>query len=321
MGPPPSGATGRTSASGRDASDGAERAWTVVSTRAVQAPAAVGGPGASAVPGASAAPAAPGRTRRTSRARVRARGTRPRLSRPGGPPARPCHDRGRAEPIGPVATSTVSVGLDLVTRLSIASTFNDAADWAAGYGYWAVLLVVAGDGVFPVLPGETAIITAAVLAADGRLNIVLVILAGAVGAFLGDSCAYWIGRAGGAHPPIPGKARRQGAHRGGQRMVARQGPALVFVGRFLPGLRLAVNLSCGAGGMGYFRFAFFDALGAIVWSAQAALLGYFAGKAFADQLWLALLIALGVAALVGGAVALRERRRMRQEREAPESSG
>jgi membrane protein DedA with SNARE-associated domain len=216
----------------------------------------------------------------------------------------------------------VSAGLELLMPLSIASAFNSAADWAAGYGYWAVLLVVAGDGVFPVLPGETAIITAAVLAADGRLNIVLVILAGGIGAFVGDNCAYWVGRAGGEHirrflARFAGKERIEAA----ERMVARQGPALVFVGRFLPGIRLAVNLSCGAGGMTWPRFAFFDALGTIVWSAQAALLGYFAGKAFADQLWLALLIALGVAALVGGVVALRERKHMQRERETPDSAG
>ena len=48
-----------------------------------------------------------------------------------------------------------------------------------------MLLVVAGDGVFPVLPGETAIVAAAVLAADGTLSLPLVILAGAVGAVIG----------------------------------------------------------------------------------------------------------------------------------------
>ena len=56
---------------------------------------------------------------------------------------------------------------------------------------------MAGDGIFPVLPGETAIVAAAVLAANGDLSLPLVILAGAAGAVLGDSCAYWIGRGGG----------------------------------------------------------------------------------------------------------------------------
>src|SRR5262245_36037959 len=194
--------------------------------------------------------------------------------------------------------------------LAITDVFDAAAEWAGRYGYWAIMLVVAGDGVFPVLPGETAIITGAVLAADGRLNVFLVVLFGALGAVIGDSAAYWIGRAGGASirrffSRLAGAERVEAA----ERMVQRRGPALVFVGRFLPGLRLAVNVSAGAGNMAYPRFLLFDSLGALVWSAQATLLGYFTGRAFADQLWLALLIALGVAALVGAAIALLERRR------------
>ncbi|MEW6583521.1 MAG: hypothetical protein AB1416_12265, partial [Actinomycetota bacterium] len=89
-----------------------------------------------------------------------------------------------------------------MTRLALAALpaagglgFADGvADWAASVGYIAVFLIVAGDGVMPILPGETAIISAAVLAADGRLNIAGIIIAGAIGAVAGDSSAFWIGR-------------------------------------------------------------------------------------------------------------------------------
>jgi membrane protein DedA with SNARE-associated domain len=209
------------------------------------------------------------------------------------------------------------MAIALAQGASIFESISDFAEDAAGYGYWAVLLVVAGDGVFPVLPGETAIVAAAVLAADGSLSLPLVILAGAAGAVIGDSAAYWVGRAGGG--PIKrfitrfaGDERLEAA----ERMVQRQGPALVFVGRFLPGIRIAINLSCGAGQMAYPRFLFFDLLGGIVWAAQAALLGYFAGKAFADQLWVAFVVAFGVTLVVGGFVAMKERQRVKRERAA-----
>ena len=157
-------------------------------------------------------------------------------------------------------------------------------------------------------------VAAAVLASDGSLNILLVILAGAVGAVIGDSSAYWIGRAGGPHikrtvTRWAGQERLDAA----ERMVARQGAPLVVVGRFLPGIRIAINLSCGAGQMAYPRFLIFDSIGAIIWSAQAALLGYFAGKAFADQLWVAFVVAFAVTALVGGVIAVRERKRVKRE--------
>jgi len=202
----------------------------------------------------------------------------------------------------------------------VISSFSEVAEDAAGVGYWAVLLVVAGDGVFPALPGETAIVAAAVLAADGALNLPLVILAATAGAMIGDSSAYWIGRGGGG-PIKRFVTRLAGAERleAAERMVHRQGPALVFVGRFLPGIRIAINLSCGAGQMAYGRFFLFDTLGAIVWSSQAALLGYFAGKAFADQIWVAFVVAFAVMALVGGFLGLKERARVRRERAAAEA--
>jgi membrane protein DedA with SNARE-associated domain len=209
------------------------------------------------------------------------------------------------------------IHLALAQSLSILDAFASVAEGAADYGYWAVLLVVAGDGVFPVLPGETAIVAAAVLAADGSLSLPLVILAGAVGAVIGDSCAFAIGRAGGG-PITRSVSRVAGADRleAAERMVKRQGPALVVVGRFLPGIRIAINLSCGAGQMDYRRFLAFDAVGATLWAGQAALLGYFAGKAFADQLWVAFVVAFGVTGIVAGFVTVKEKRRMKKENAA-----
>lgn len=198
--------------------------------------------------------------------------------------------------------------------LSVFDAFTSIADGAAEYGYWAVLLVVAGDGIFPLLPGETAIVAAAVLAADGVLSLPLVILAGAVGAVLGDSCAFAVGRAGGG-PIKRFVSRFAGPDRleAAERMVKRQGAALVLVGRFLPGIRIAINMSCGAGQMAYRRFLLFDSIGALFWSTQAALLGYFAGKAFADQLWVAFVVAFAVTGLVAAFVTVKERRRVRRE--------
>jgi len=204
-----------------------------------------------------------------------------------------------------------------IAAASILDNFNEVADWAARVGYWAVALVVAGDGVFPALPGETAIVAAAVLAAQGRLSLPLVILAGAVGAVIGDTAAYWAGRGGGG--PIRRTVARlagEGRLEAAERMVQRQGPALVVAGRFLPGLRIGINMSCGAGQMRYPRFLLFDAMGAVVWSTQAALIGFFAGKAFADRIWVAFVVAFAVTAAVSSFVALKERQRIRRERAA-----
>ena len=193
------------------------------------------------------------------------------------------------------------------------NVFHDLANWAADYGWIAVLLIVAGDGVFPLFPGESAIIFAAVAASQGKLSLLSVILAGAIGAMIGDNIAYFIGRAGGDRirhflARLAGRERMLAA----EGMVQRRGPALVFAGRFLPGIRIAINLSCGAGELAYRRFFLFDALGAIVWSAQAALLGFIFGQQFADRPWIGLLIALGVAGAIAFALAHQEKRSVRR---------
>ncbi len=211
----------------------------------------------------------------------------------------------------------MSLATTLISITGVIGFFSGLADTAARWGYWAVGLVVAGDGVFPFFPGETAIVAAAVLAAEGTLSLWLVILAGWLGAVVGDSTAYWIGRRG--QGPIRRTVTRwagQGTLHAAERMVQRQGPALVFIGRFLPGLRIAVNLSCGAGQMKYPRFLFFNSMGALVWSAQAALLGFFAGKAFANQPWVAFAVAFAMTILVAALIGVRERRRIRRERAA-----
>lgn len=192
--------------------------------------------------------------------------------------------------------------------------FQSIGDWAADYGYMAIFLVVAGDGIFPILPGETSIIAGAVFAAEGDLTLWGVIVIGAIGAVVGDSLAYWIGR-GGATGIRRAVTRMAGQHRthSAERLVQRHGPALVFTGRFLPGIRIGINMACGAGRMSYPRFLLFDAAGAICWSVQAALIGYFAGKAFANQVWVALVVALGVAAIVALIVIARERRMIARE--------
>lgn len=194
--------------------------------------------------------------------------------------------------------------------------FDRLTEWATDHGYLAIVGIVAGDGVFPLFPGETVIVTGGTLAATGNLSLLGVILAGMIGAIIGDSSAYWLGRAGG-EPIRRFFARLAGHDRvlAAERMVARRGAALVFVGRFLPGVRLAINLSCGAGQMDYKRFIIFDSLGALLWSTQAAALGYVFGKSFEDRPWIGLLIALGVALVVAAIVAVRERKHIQHEKE------
>lgn len=192
---------------------------------------------------------------------------------------------------------------------------GDPEALVASLGYLAVFLLVAGDGVVPIFPGETSIVVAAVFAANGDLNIWLVIVAGALGAVAGDSIAFWIGRGGG--PWMRAKASRMvGEDRVAvaEHMVHRQGDILVFTQRFITILRLAINIVLGAGAIAYKRYLAIDTAAAFVWAAQGALIGYVSGKLFPGETWLAVVVALVIAGILIGVIVLRERRRIVRER-------
>jgi membrane protein DedA with SNARE-associated domain len=170
---------------------------------------------------------------------------------------------------------------------------SDASAWA----YAVVTVFALLDAVLPVVPSETAVITAGVVAAGGDLSLPAVIAAAAVGAFLGDNLAYGIGRRYGARASDRffhgDKAQRRIAWAKAQ--LDERGGELVAVARFIPGGRTAVTLTAGLTHFPWRRFAFFDAVAAIIWAGYAALLGYFGGHAFEHEAWKGLLLALGIA--------------------------
>jgi membrane-associated protein len=65
---------------------------------------------------------------------------------------------------------------------------------ASPWTYAVILAVAALDAVLPLVPSETAVISAGVLAGAGDLNLGFVIAAEAAGAYSGDTSAYWLGR-------------------------------------------------------------------------------------------------------------------------------
>ena len=196
---------------------------------------------------------------------------------------------------------------------------------ASGWAYAIVFAFALLDALLPVVPSETAVITAGVVAATGQLSLPLILAAGASGAFAGDNVAYAIGRRFGPYA----KGRYFQGDKGrrtiqwSERQLAERGGELIVVARFIPGGRTAVTLTAGAARYPWSRFAIFDAVAGLVWASYAALLGYFGGKAFEHAPWVGLLLALAIAFAVTGAVELgrryaRRHRRSRQPDEPPQ---
>jgi membrane-associated protein len=181
--------------------------------------------------------------------------------------------------------------------------FTHLVDQASGWAYLVVLLLAVVDALLPVVPSETAVITAGVVASSGKLSLPIVLVVAAAGAFLGDNLAYGLGHRYGARVRSRffhgEKADRRISW--ATRQLDSRGGELIAVGRFIPGGRTAISLTAGLTHFRWRRFAAFDAGAAVIWAAYAGLLGYFGGRAFEDEPWKGLLLALGIAFAVGAA--------------------
>jgi membrane protein DedA with SNARE-associated domain len=170
------------------------------------------------------------------------------------------------------------------------------------YGLWFLFGIVCLESAGLWLPGETALIAAAVLAAKGHLPIEGVIAVAAVAAIIGDNIGYWIGREA-ARPLIYRFARlRRYAERvlpPAERFFKRHGGKAVFLARFFGGLRVTGAWMAGITRMDWWRFLVWNAAGGIVWAFAVGLLAYYAGKAAADAL-----ARYGVYAAIAGGILL-----------------
>jgi membrane protein DedA with SNARE-associated domain len=184
----------------------------------------------------------------------------------------------------------------------------------ATYGYWAVFLLVGAESLGVPVPGETALVTAAIYAGDThRLSPWIIFLVASAGAIIGDNIGFWIGDKGG-YPLI----RRYG-HRvridERKLKIARYlfdtyGGKVVFFGRFVSILRTYAAFMAGTTKMRWRKFLVANASGGIVWAAVFTSAAYLAGHVLQRVSTLVAWVLAGVAVVVIGAVLLLIRRRM-----------
>jgi membrane protein DedA with SNARE-associated domain len=165
-------------------------------------------------------------------------------------------------------------------------------------------------------PGETALVLAAVLASQGKLQIWLVIVIGVASAIIGDNLGYWLGRRFGRdvlEAAGPFRQRRVALIAAGDRFFDRHGPKAVFFARWIALIRFAAAWLAGVNEMRFAQFFVWNALGGVTWGVTYGLVGYFAGSAAADAITsFGIYAFIGLAVLsVGGYAAIRWRERRR----------
>jgi undecaprenyl-diphosphatase len=153
------------------------------------------------------------------------------------------------------------------------------ANVAQTAGYPALFLLVMSESSGVPLPGETALVAAAILASQGKLQIELVIPIAALAAIVGDNLGYLVSRrARLLERPGPLERRRRHMLEVGEPFFRRHGPKAVFISRWVLGLRTWASWLAGASRMPWRSFAVWNAAGGISWATTMGLVAYFVGK-------------------------------------------
>jgi membrane protein DedA with SNARE-associated domain len=160
-------------------------------------------------------------------------------------------------------------------------------DVAETIGYPLVFLLIAVETIGIPVPGETALITASIVASRGHLDIEVVIALAAAAAIIGDNVGYWLGRKGGRALLQRAPIIRNHFERvlpPAERFFERHGPKTVFIGRFIAVLRVTAAWLAGISRMPWWRFLLWNAAGGIVWAALVGVVAYKLGEAVAGAI-------------------------------------
>lgn len=159
--------------------------------------------------------------------------------------------------------------------------FEWITDFIDRAGYLGVFLLMLVENVFPPIPSELIMPLAGFTAAQGKLNVILVVLAGAAGSLLGALFWYYVGRWLGRE-----RLQRFAARHGrwltltpgqvdeARDWFGRHGAAAVFLGRLVPTVRTLISVPAGVAAMPLTRFLAFTALGTGLWTVLLAGAGY-----------------------------------------------
>ncbi|MGW4156072.1 DedA family protein [Micromonospora chersina] len=164
--------------------------------------------------------------------------------------------------------------------------FTGLTGWVASvidsFGAVGVALLVALESIIPPIPSEVVLAMAGYLAAEGRFNVVLIVLAATAGSLLGALVLYWLGAALGEerlkrwldHIPLVDRDDLEKA----DRWFERHGRWAVLIGRVVPVVRSLVSVPAGANRMPLGEFVLLTTLGSGVWNTLIVGAGFALGS-------------------------------------------
>ena len=166
-----------------------------------------------------------------------------------------------------------------------------------GYiGLFAIVFAESGLFFGFFLPGDSLLLTAGLLASQGKLDLAMLLIILPIAAILGDSVGYWFGKKTG--PRIFSRDdsllfRRKNLL-AAQTFYERHGGKTIVLARFMPFIRTFAPIVAGAAEMRYTRFLFFNVVGGLLWGIGVTAAGYYLGQSIPniDRYFLAVVAAV-----------------------------
>jgi membrane-associated protein len=181
----------------------------------------------------------------------------------------------------------------MTTTVLAMPSFLDPVTLIGYFGTWALvgllIVVFIESGIlFPVLPGDTLLFVAGMLAAGtetapnvdpGQFTLWKLLILIPIAAILGGQAGYWIGRSIGTSMFKPdARFLKQRYLDEAHAFFEQRGPFAIVLARFVPIVRTLAPITAGAARMGYGVFTLFNVIGAVVWGVGLVLLGYGLGQ-------------------------------------------
>jgi membrane-associated protein len=192
-----------------------------------------------------------------------------------------------------------------------------------GYaGLFAIVFAETGLFLGFFLPGDSLLFVAGLLAAEGTLNIWILISLVVVAAILGNVVGYVFGRKVG-----PALFRREDSllfrksHAlKAQAFYEKHGSKTVMLARFMPIVRTFAPIVAGVAKMDFRSFVFFNVLGAFAWVVLLSFLGYWLGNSVPDidRYILPIVLAIIVLSVMPGVVGYLKERKGKSLQEDPQ---
>ena len=180
--------------------------------------------------------------------------------------------------LGALIVGAFAVVLVVIVLLQLLEE-GDVAEWLAeAPEEWAYVLCFGSSGSMQSSRSSPARRRSAPLRRSPHretLELELVMVAGALGAIVGDSSLFWIARKSAAR--VQGqldKALENPKVRAGWDALDRSPGLMIVAGRYVPGMRFAVNATMGLSSLPYRRFLPWSVLGGTLWSVYTCTLAY-----------------------------------------------